>query len=80
MQGTYTGARVSYTNPGSKQTVDVLVGTEERLYKTTQKADNEADARLIGEGAILNANRKAATMPVSYTHLTCTKTEGSSSA
>lgn len=62
MQGTYTGARVSYTNPGSKQTVDVLVGTEERLYKTTQKADNEADARLIGEGAILNANRKAATM------------------
>lgn len=59
LQGTYTGARVSYTNPGTKKTVDVIVGTQERLHKTTQKADNEADAILIGEGAILNANRKA---------------------
>ena len=47
MQGTYTGAKVSYTNPGTRKTVEVLVGTEKRLYKTTQKADNEADARLI---------------------------------
>lgn len=62
MQGMYTGARVSYTDPGSKKTVDVTVGSGERLYKTTQKADNEADARLIGEGAVLNANRKGATM------------------
>lgn len=62
MQGTYTGAKVSYTNPGTKKTVEVLVGTEERLYKTTQKADNEADARLIGEAAIRGANRKETTM------------------
>lgn len=62
MQGTYTGARVSYTDPGSKKTVDITIGSGERLYKTTQKADNEADARLIGEGAVLNANRKEATM------------------
>ena len=64
MQGTYTGARVSYTNPRTKKTVDVIVGTEERLYKTSQKADSEADARLIGEGALLNANRKEATMQI----------------
>lgn len=62
MQGTYTGAQVSYTNPATKKTVDVLVGTEERLYKTTQKADSEADAILIGEAAILEANRKETTM------------------
>ena len=62
MQGTYTGAKVSYTNPETKQTVEVLVGTEERLYKTTQKADNEADARLIGEAAIRTANRKETVM------------------
>lgn len=66
MQGVYTGARVSYTNPKTKKTVDVLVGTEERLYKTTQKADNEADARLIGEGAILKANRKKTTMQLTF--------------
>lgn len=64
MQGTYTGAKVSYTNPGTKKTVEVLVGTEERLYKTTQKADNEADARMIGEAAIRNANRKETTMQI----------------
>lgn len=64
MQGTYTGAKVSYTNPATKKMVEVIVGTPERLYRTTQKADNEADARLIGEGAVLNANRKAETMQI----------------
>ena len=39
MQGTYTGVRVSYKNPKTKEMVDVLVGTEERLYKTNQKAE-----------------------------------------
>lgn len=62
MQGTYTGARVSYRNPKTKKTVDVMIGTEGRLYKTNQKADSEADARLIGEAAIQNANRKESTM------------------
>lgn len=62
MQGTYTGAKVSYTIPKTKKTVEVLVGTEERLCKINQKADNEADARLMGEAAILNANRKETTM------------------
>ena len=62
MQGTYTGARVSYKNPKTKKMVDVLVGTEERLYKTNQKADSEADARLIREAPIRNANRRESTM------------------
>ena len=62
MQGTYTGAKVSYTDPNTKKTVDVLVGTEGRIYKSNQKADSEADARLIGEAAIRNANRKERTM------------------
>ena len=62
MQGTYTGARVSYTDPATKKTIDVLVGTEGRLYRTTQKADSESDAVLIGEAAILEANRKETTM------------------
>ncbi|HCD43980.1 MAG TPA: hypothetical protein DEQ64_09650 [Lachnoclostridium sp.] len=62
MQGTYTGVKVSYTNPNNSQTVEIMVGTEERLYKTSQKADNEADARRIGESILRNANRKERTM------------------
>lgn len=64
MQGTYTGAKVSYTDPNTKKTIDIIVGTENRLYKTTQKADSEADARLIGESAVRNANRKETTMQI----------------
>ncbi len=77
MQGTYTGVRVKYQNPKTKKMVDVLIGTEERLYQTNQKADNEADAKLIGEGIFLKANRKASTMRLitsPYLSLAATKT------
>ena len=57
---------MSYTIPKTKKTVEVLVGTEERLCKINQKADNEADARLMGEAAILNANRKETNDAVDY--------------
>lgn len=62
LRGTYTGAKISYTNPKTKKTIEVMVGQEGRIYKSNQKADNEADARLIGENAILMANRKETTM------------------
>lgn len=64
MQGVYTGAKVSYLNPGNSKTIDIMIGTEERLYKTNQKADNEADARRIGESALRNANRKERKMSI----------------
>lgn len=64
-RGTYTGAKVSYTNPKTKKTIEVMVGQEGRVYKSNQKADNEADARLIGENAILMANRKETTTQLS---------------
>ena len=49
MRGTYTGAKVSYTNPKTKKTIEIMVGQEGRIYKSNQKADSEADARLMGE-------------------------------
>lgn len=64
MQGVYTGVEVSYTGPNSKKTITVVEGTTERLYRTTQRADNEADARLIAKGALIKANRKAETMQI----------------
>lgn len=66
MRGTYTGAKVSYTNPKTKKTIEIMVGQEGRIYKSNQKADSEADARLIGENAILMANRKETTMQLIF--------------
>ena len=62
MMGTYTGAKVSYTDPKTKETIEVLVGKEGRMYSTTEKADSIADAQRIGENAIRNANRKEKTI------------------
>lgn len=64
MQGTYTGAKVSYTSPKKKQGIEVMVGKEGRLCHINQKADSEADAVLIGENAILTANRKETTAEI----------------
>lgn len=60
--GTYTGARVSYVNPKTKKKVEVTVGKEGRLYKTSEKADSLADAERIGMNAVRNANRKETTI------------------
>lgn len=65
MLGTYTGAKVSYTNPKSKEVVEIMVGKEGRLYNTTEKADSPADAERIALNALRNANRKETT--VSFT-------------
>lgn len=65
MLGTYTGVKVSYTNPKSKEVVEIMVGKEGRLYNTTEKADSPADAERIALNALRNANRKETT--VSFT-------------
>lgn len=62
MLGTYTGAKVSYTDPKTKQTTEIMVGTEGRVYRTSEKADSPADAELIGKNAIRNANRRETTI------------------
>ena len=62
MLGTYTGAKVSYTVPKTKKTIEITVGKEGRLYNTTEKADSPADAERIGRNAIRNANRKETTI------------------
>lgn len=65
VQGTYTGARVAYTDASKKQSLEVLVGVEGRMLAVNQKADSEADAYRIGENAIRNANRKENTLDLS---------------
>lgn len=62
MMGTYTGAIVTYTDPSTKQTTEVIVGKEGRLYSSMEKADSPADAERIGKNAVRNANRKETTI------------------
>lgn len=63
IQGTYTAAKVSYTNTNG-ETIEVVAGKEGRTLTVNEKADSVADAELIGENAIFNANRKEITMNI----------------
>lgn len=63
IQGTYTAAKVSYTNTNG-ETIEIVVGKEGRTLTINEKADSVADAELIGENAIFNANRKKTTMNI----------------
>ena len=68
LAGTYTGARVSYTDPnkakdkGAQASIQVLVGTEERLLEINQTASDEAEARRLAVSKINEANEKAVTV------------------
>lgn len=63
--GTYTGARISYTNPkkGSKdKDIQITVGTEERLLILNERADSEAEAQSIAKNRVNKENEKAETL------------------
>lgn len=62
IQGTYTGARVSYTDPQKDTTVEAFIGQEGRVLTVNEKAESIADAERIGKNALRNANRKEITM------------------
>lgn len=66
MLGTYTGAKVSYTVPNKKETIEIMVGKEGRLYSVNEKADSPADAERIGKNAIRSANRKETTISFTW--------------
>lgn len=63
--GTYTGARISYTNPkkGSEEDdIEITVGTEERLLILDERADSEAEAQTIAKNRVNKENEKAETL------------------
>ncbi len=62
IQGTYTGAKVSYTDPQKDTTVEAFIGQEGRVLAVNEKAESIADAERIGKNALRNANRKEVTM------------------
>ena len=59
-QGSYTGARLAYTDSKKNTTIDVSVGTPERLLTLNQSVKTEAEALEKARNALNDENRKAA--------------------
>ena len=66
-QGSYTGARLAYTDSKKKTTIDVSVGTPERLLYLNQSVKTEAEALEKARNALNDANRQAATVSFGIT-------------
>lgn len=62
LNGTYTGADISYTDPKKKETIHVTVGQGPRLLHINEKAENEGEALRIAKARVNSENEKAVTM------------------
>ena len=63
--GTYTGAKISYSNPKKGKEdddIEITVGTEERLLIINERADSEAEAIDIAKNRVNKANESAETI------------------
>lgn len=64
MEGTYTGAKFSYTNPDNDKTLEVTVGGGSRIKNINVSANNLMEAQLKGIALLNNENKKAETMSI----------------
>lgn len=73
LNGTYTGATISYTGPKpekkkkgvKQQVIETTIGEGPRLLHINEKADNEGDAQRIAKAKINTENEKAVTISFS---------------
>lgn len=65
LQGTYTGAEISYTNGKKGETVKATVGEPTRLLRLREKADSIAEAEKIAKDRVNEENKKAVTFSFS---------------
>ena len=61
LEGTYTGAKISYTDPGTGEDHIVTVGGGSRIKEINEEADSAADAQRKAIAALNNANKKDTT-------------------
>lgn len=61
LEGTYTGAKISYSDPGTGEDHIVTVGGGNRIMEINEEADSAADAQRKAVAALNNANKKAVT-------------------
>ena len=64
IDGTYTGVKLSYTDPDSDETLSVTIGSSGRMYEINAQASSSYDAELQAEAKVNAANRKIETMNV----------------
>lgn len=64
MAGTYTGAKISYTDGKKAKDITIKVGSGNRILTVNKKADNLKDAELIAKAAINHANKKMTTLKI----------------
>ena len=62
IEGTYTGAKVSYTIPDTEKTVTKTVGKAGRMYETSLQVSSEYDAELKAAAIVNKANKNITTM------------------
>ncbi|MGM9917606.1 phage late control D family protein [Anaerotignum sp.] len=56
LQGSYTGGKITYTDPKTEKDITFSVGTQSRPLEINEKADNAADAERIITAKVANAN------------------------
>lgn len=61
LESTYTGAKMSYTDPGTGEDHIVMVGGGSRIKEINEEADSAADAQRKAVAELNNANKKAVT-------------------
>ena len=64
LAGTYTGAKISYTDPTDDKDHTVSIGSGKSILEVNVSADSEADAELKGKAKLANENKKSTTMSV----------------
>lgn len=64
IDGTYTGVKLSYTDPDSDKTITVKVGSSGRWYEMDSQASSKYDAELQAKAKVNAANREIETMQV----------------
>lgn len=62
IEGSYTGAKMSYTDPENGKTYEAFVGDGTRVLELSGKAESELDAKLQAEARLKEANRKLTTL------------------
>lgn len=61
LEGTYTGAKIAYSDPGTGEDHIVTVGGGDRIKEINEEADSAADAQKKAVAALNNANKKDTT-------------------
>ena len=64
IDGTYTGVSLNYTNPDLDDPINVMMGSEGRLYALNVQANSQYDAELQAAAKANAANRKIQTMTI----------------